>query len=726
MLTAIRYLRKLLINYIRGSMIISFSELGRHGRLGNQLFQVAGTLGLAEKYSAEAVFPAWGYEKYFQNLLTHGEPERVRVEERYFHHHDWNLAGESLDIRGYLQSEKYFGKEKLKLDPVFVQECKMQLDIFHNETICIQIRRGDYVGNPNYYQLTPEFYISALIEHFPNWREMNILIISDDIEWCRVHFECLPNVYFSNNAFDIQDMALGSCCDHFIISNSTFGWWTAWFGEKKHSKIVHSGHLFTGRLAKTHNIKDYRPERWIEYKKDKYKIDLKDITFTIPVYMDHQNRKDNLDLVLCMLQQSFDSNYIVGEQGGNNFEYTREWAVYIPFNDLRHFHRTQMLNRMCGIAGTPFIANYDCDIIIPPAQLWLAAEELRHGADMVYPYDGRFGRMPRPQWFGQLQQALDIGIVKGAALRGMESDHNSVGGAVLWNKESFIDAGMENENFISFGPEDCERHDRAKLLGYDVRRTGGALFHINHWVGPNSTPDNPFFKQNNVEIDKIRKMTKQELRDYIDTWAWRHPYTSKYYHRISESAIRSAEIVMGLLPFKVDTVFDVGCGLGEWWNGNDNYFGIDYRVDEDKLLFPKTNYLEWDLNKSTPPTVPPGKFDLCLCLEVAEHLKPNRAEPLIEFLCSLSDYVLFSAAIPFQGGVGHVNEQWQEYWAGLFKRQGFGPVKKQPNIRNNSEIDLWYRQNIVLYKAGITGKVENFVLPEYYFQIVSAIKNGVK
>ncbi|MEO6566214.1 MAG: alpha-1,2-fucosyltransferase [Casimicrobiaceae bacterium] len=709
-------------------MVISFKGLGSHGRLGNQLFQVASTLGLAERHKARAVFPAWGYQKFFENTLEHAEAfPPVQVQETYFHHYDWQLGTGDTDILGYLQSEKYFGTEKLKLNPLFIEECKKQFDIFHNETICIQVRRGDYVRNPNYYQLTPEFYIDALATHFPNWREMNILIISDDIEWCKIHFQCLPNVYFSNNVFDIQDMALGSCCDHFIISNSTFGWWTAWLGEKPHSKIVHSGHLFAGGLAKTHNTKDYRPSRWIEHKKGSYKIDLTDLTFTIPVYMDHTNRRENLELILCMLQQSFDSNYIISEWNGSNFQHMDKWAKYVKFNG-RNFHRTKMLNDMSGLAKTPFIANWDADVIVPPAQLWLAVEELRRGADMVYPYDGRFGRMPRPQWFGQLQESLDIGIIKGSKLKGMEEDHNSVGGAVLWNKDSFIDGGMENENFISFGPEDCERHDRFKMLGYDIRRTGGALFHINHFVGPNSSPDNPFFRHNNDEIDKVRAMTRQELQSYIDTWSWRNPYTSSYYHRISESAIKSAEVMVEKLSkigIKPKTVIDVGCGVGEWSSGGkfNLYTGIDYRIRKEDLLIDPALFIECDMNKSFPTLE--TKFDLCLCLEVAEHLKVNRANSLVEFLCSLSDRVLFSAAIPHQGGVGHVNEQWQTYWAELFKEHGFNAMKKQPNIRNE-DMDLWYRQNTILYEKSGTGVVENFVLPEYYIQIVTAIKNDVK
>ncbi len=701
-------------------MILSISTLGTHGRLGNQCFQIASIMGLAEKYNAQAAFPSWPYEQYFDTPIPHGEMQSNHVEERFFHHHDWNLTG-SCDLIGYLQSEKYFGSFKLKLKPSFVEECKAKFSgLFDRETICIQIRRGDFVDNPNYYQIPMSFYIDALINHFPNWRDYNVLFISDDIEFCRVHFGCMPNAYFTIGNTDIQDMAIASACDHFIISNSTFGWWCAYLGEKPHSKIIHSGHLFAGKLARK-DARDYRPARWIEYKKNNYKIPLHDMTFTIPVFFDHQYRKENLDLCLYLLQSSFDSNYIIMEQGGEKFNYTAQWSKYVR-SDAKVFHRTKMLNDMANMAETPFIANWDADVLIPPMQILVAVEELRAGADMVYPYDGGFARMPRGQWWPIIQKALDIGVVRDHPFKNRGPEHNSVGGAVIFNKESFIDGGMENEYFVSFGPEDCERHDRFKTLGYDIRRVGGALYHMNHHVGENSSPRNPHFQTNVKEQEKIHIMTREELRKYIDTWPWRHQYTSRYYHQISEGSIRSAKVVLGALHFKPKSVIDVGMGVGEWNNGYPDYIGIDYHVRKEDLLILPERFIECDLNRDFIQL--DRKFDLCLCLEVAEHLKPSRAEGLIKMLCNLSDRILFSAAIPHQGGQGHVHEAWQTYWAEMFMREGFGASEHQPDIRRNEEVELWYRQNIILYERGARGAVEDFVLPEYYVQIVKMAKGS--
>jgi hypothetical protein len=98
------------------------------------------------------------------------------------------------------------------------------------------------------------------------------------------------------------------------------------------------------------------------------------------------------------------------------------------------------------------------------------------------------------------------------------------------------------------------------------------------------------------------------------------------------------------------------------------------------------------------PITEDDQFDLAICLEVAARLSAGRAESLVDDLCRLSQRVLFSAAIPGQGGKGHVNEQWQTYWAHLFARKGYVPLDiVRPRIWDNSAIKFWYKQNTLLF-----------------------------
>jgi len=93
-----------------------------------------------------------------------------------------------------------------------------------------------------------------------------------------------------------------------------------------------------------------------------------------------------------------------------------------------------------------------------------------------------------------------------------------------------------------------------------------------------------------------------------------------------------------------------------------------------------------------------GRFDLAMSLEVAEHLPPASAPVLVDSLVSHAPVVMFSAAIPFQGGEHHVNEQWPEYWASLFHERGFWVVDcLRREIWSHPAVNWWYAQNLLLF-----------------------------
>jgi hypothetical protein len=94
----------------------------------------------------------------------------------------------------------------------------------------------------------------------------------------------------------------------------------------------------------------------------------------------------------------------------------------------------------------------------------------------------------------------------------------SVGGAIGYLKKSFINAGGENENFISYGAEDLERNYRFKTLGYEVERVKGALYHLDHAITLDSSNKHEDFEANKKEYEKVSKMNKAELADYVATW----------------------------------------------------------------------------------------------------------------------------------------------------------------------------------------------------------------
>lgn len=517
--------------------MITYSKLGhpRRGNLGNQLFQIASTIGLADRHGHDYAFPAWAHNHQLRTPLPvfQGGPTGARVVlERHFHHDPEGIDGPGdVDVDGWRQSLRYWAhceprvRAALAFHPDVLSGLRKRFKTaLSRPTIAISVRRGDFVDNPNYAQLPARYYVLALLERFPDWRDHNVLLFSDDLPYCRIHFEGLPNVHFADGLDAVGQLALMSLCRHFIVSNSTFSWWGAYLGEKEGTRVVRPNYLFDGRLKAENRDVDYWPARWEVFDHADRRLDLRDVTFTIPIFIDHAHRRQNVELSLCMLHRDLETNVIVTEQGRQQMAHLGRHARYHHFGDMRLFHRTRMLNEMAHMADTPFVVNWDADVFVPPLQLWLGAERLRAGEDMVYPFDGRFARVPRSPWFPALQRALDLGVfgdTKFTGKHGHPLPTTSVGGAIMFNKRSFLMGGGENEYMVSFGPEDWERNHRFKAMGYAVTRVDGSLYHLDHWVGPNSSGRNPHFKANHAELDRIRAMNGDQLDAYIQSWPWR-------------------------------------------------------------------------------------------------------------------------------------------------------------------------------------------------------------
>ena len=96
--------------------MITYSKLGRKGNLGNQLFQIASTVGMAEKYGHDYFFPKWDYAAFFKNYLPIFEMDDSFqvIKEKKFAYYEWNLGKQNYDLDGWLQSEKYFNKRSIR------------------------------------------------------------------------------------------------------------------------------------------------------------------------------------------------------------------------------------------------------------------------------------------------------------------------------------------------------------------------------------------------------------------------------------------------------------------------------------------------------------------------------------------------------------------------------------------------------------------------------------
>lgn len=180
-------------------------------------------------------------------------------------------------------------------------------------------------------------------------------------------------------------------------------------------------------------------------------------------------------------------------------------------------------------------------------------------------------------------------------------------------------------------------------------------------------------------------------------------YTEEYYECLQEGAQQSAQAIVPLVLDVVQPhrVVDVGCGVGTWLNtfmeeGTEHILGVDGPwVDTDLLCIPQDVFHATDL---TEPFHVDQAFDLVVSLEVAEHLPADCANTFVDTLTRLGPVVLFSAAVPFQGGTRHVNEQWPAYWIERFSERGYVAVDAlRPKIWDDERVAWWYAQNIFFF-----------------------------
>jgi len=259
--------------------MISYNHLGCNGRIGNQMFQYAALLGIAEKHGYQFCIPSSNFNdpscdhQLFEVFeLKNLKKENIKklynvnqIKESGFHF-DYNLfetCPHNVDIFGYFQTEKYFKhiRDELLKDFEFRDEilepCKEMMSQFDTAPISLHIRRTDYITDPNHTALGLDYYEDALKQFGDN----EVLVFSDDPEWCN------QQELFSEDRFLIAegntnyvDLCLMTLCSGHIIANSSFSWWGAWLSNSK--KVVAPSGWFKGSDNEHLDTKDIIPETW--------------------------------------------------------------------------------------------------------------------------------------------------------------------------------------------------------------------------------------------------------------------------------------------------------------------------------------------------------------------------------------------------------------------------------------------------------------------------------
>jgi hypothetical protein len=273
--------------------MISYKKIGHFGRLGNQMFQFASTYGIANKLGYNIAFPLENTEVPNIEEFKDGVTRKVyfdlprifnlsgniikpineiktkyQAQEPHFHFSDKLFTiPDECDLSGYYQSEEYFihCQEDIRRLFTFKKEvsqlAKEKFPKLDYKTVSIHIRVGDYIGLQDYHPIcSPEYYHKA-IQYFLD-DNYYFLIFSDNIEYSKNIFGESENILYINGNTAEVDMCMMSMCNHNIIANSSFSWWSAWLNINMDKKVVAPKKWF-GPAYYFQNTKDLYPKSWI-------------------------------------------------------------------------------------------------------------------------------------------------------------------------------------------------------------------------------------------------------------------------------------------------------------------------------------------------------------------------------------------------------------------------------------------------------------------------------
>jgi hypothetical protein len=264
---------------------------------------------------------------------------------------------------------------------------------------------------------------------------------------------------------------------------------------------------------------------------------LKDVTFVIPLRIDSPERARNVSLVVAYLTTALGARVVVTELDcaprfrGHTTRVSSQVLGPDALFDYRFvkdergdgvFHRTKILNTMILESRTPIVVNYDADVVLPVQSYHAAAAALRDDTlDVVFPFS--FGPGVQRRVF-LTRAAEDEFVRSGYSLDALESvsvlERAEFGFCQFFRRQAYAAGYLENENFVSYGPEDIERHHRFSRLGYRVGRIAAPIYHLEHPRTRNSSPANPLMTWNMRLWRRLEAMSPADLRRYYE----RQPY----------------------------------------------------------------------------------------------------------------------------------------------------------------------------------------------------------
>lgn len=235
--------------------MITYSKLGRYGRTGNMLFELAAMIGIAKHtgfelkltpdvqmflpylkldlpYYTEAEIA--GQQHFYETQLEPGQFDAAVFDQP-----------DGTDFKGYYQHASYFNhaeeevRWQFRFQDEIIHACDRIIAPFAQQgkrCVGMHVRRTDYLDYKDIFYICEEDYYQKAMSLFDP-KTHAILVFSDDMDWCQKHLQG-ENIFCCRGGKIFEDLCLMSRCDHLIISNSTFSWWPAWLARNPHKQVI--------------------------------------------------------------------------------------------------------------------------------------------------------------------------------------------------------------------------------------------------------------------------------------------------------------------------------------------------------------------------------------------------------------------------------------------------------------------------------------------------------
>lgn len=272
-----------------GQPVVTFRRLGEYGRLGNQIFQVVATLAVAKAHSATPELPARALELPLAQLfelsgigISRGPPHEINASDHVLTAGaaefllPARLEGRTIDLQGYFQHKDY----ALYAERQLAQALQLRqgvtdraLSLIRPDTIAIHVRRGDYLQLSHLYEQPTTTYFQRALEGLAaGLDEVDVVIVSDDIEWCRANLTLRAltdrqklTVRYSPFKSEVDDFLLLYLAPRIIISNSSFSWWAAWlkrlWQRQRHVVMPWPWYVVNSELSIWNDLNAYKGEQ---------------------------------------------------------------------------------------------------------------------------------------------------------------------------------------------------------------------------------------------------------------------------------------------------------------------------------------------------------------------------------------------------------------------------------------------------------------------------------